>query len=263
MNERWKHRMASSCHLLNRRGRYSRPLVLKVSSSSDFSPASVLDPGNSTTSLDESKTLKNKAEDVGQHLNGKCIYLVGMMGSGKTTVGKVLAEALGYSFCDCDTLIEEAVGGSSVAEIFKLHGENFFRDNETEVIQKLSLMHQLIISTGGGAVVRPINWKHMRKGISVWLDVSLELLAQRITAVGTDSRPLLQHGSGDPYSKTLKLLSSLFEKRGGAYASADVRVSLENIAAKLGSTDVCELTPTLIAIEVLQQVANYLKKQGG
>ncbi|XP_022844393.1 shikimate kinase, chloroplastic [Olea europaea var. sylvestris] len=246
-------------HLPTRKGRsWQRPLVLKVSCSSENVPASVLESGCFPASLD--KILEKKAEEIEQHLNGRCIYLVGMMGSGKTTVGKVLSEALGYSFHDCDTLIEQAVGGNTVAEIFKLHGESFFRDNETEVLRKLSMMHRLVVSTGGGAVVRPINWRYMQKGISVWLDVPLEALARRITAVGTDSRPLLHHESGDPYLKTMKLLTTLFEERGEAYTNANARVSLENIANKLRDTDVCNLTPTVIAIEVLEQIEKFLKK---
>lgn len=250
-----------SYHLPTRKGRsWQRPLVLKVSRSSENVPAPVLESGCFPASLDETKILENKAEEIEQHLNGRCIFLVGMMGSGKTTVGKVLSEALGYSFYDCDTQIEQAVGGTAVAEIFKLHGESFFRDNETEVLRNLSMMHRLVVSTGGGAVVRPINWIYMQKGMSVWLDVPLEALARRITAVGTDSRPLLHHESGDPYLKTMKRLTALFKERGEAYANANARVSLENIANKLRDKDVCNLTPTAIAIEVLEQIEKFLTK---
>ncbi|KAL2521418.1 Shikimate kinase 1 [Forsythia ovata] len=259
--EMHRYKKPISYHLPTRKGSsWQRPLVLKVSRSSENVPASVLESGCFPASFDETKILENKAEEIRQYLNGRCIYLVGMMGSGKTTVGRVLSEALGYSFYDCDTLIEQAVG-TTVAEIFKLHGESIFRDNETEVLRKLSLRHQLVVSTGGGAVVRPINWRYMQKGISVWLDVPLEALARRITAVGTDSRPLLHQESGDPYLKTMKRLSNLFEERGEAYANANVRASLQNIAAKLRDTDVCNLTPTVIAIEVLEQIEKFLKKK--
>ncbi|PHU00627.1 Shikimate kinase, chloroplastic [Capsicum chinense] len=151
--------------------------------------------------------------------------------------------------CAFDRLIEQAVGGTTVAEIFELCGENFFRDSETEVLQKLSLMHRLVVSTGGGAVVRPVNWRHMHKGISVWLDVPLEALAKRIIAEGTKSRPLLHEESGDAYDKTLKRLTTLMEKRGENYANASARVSLENIAVKR-EKDVCHITPTEITLEV-------------
>ncbi|KAK1423108.1 hypothetical protein QVD17_18403 [Tagetes erecta] len=235
-----------------------RAAGLKVSCTSQNSPASILESETSTT--EEDLVLKKKSEEVEPCLSGRCIYLVGMMGSGKTTIGHILSEVLGYSFFDSDKLIEQSVGGTAVADIFKLHGEAFFRHNETEVLHKLSSMRRLVISTGGGAVIRPINWKYMHKGISVFIDVPLDALAQRITAVGTKSRPLLHHESGDAYTQTLNRLSKLWEERSEAYTNAHVRVSLECIAAKLGHGDVCCISPTQIAIEALIQIEEYLKK---
>ncbi|KAI4317195.1 hypothetical protein L6164_025086 [Bauhinia variegata] len=222
-------------------------------------PVSTLESGSFQAPLDEDLILRNKSQEIEPYLNGRCIYLVGMMGSGKTTVGKILSQMLQYSFCDSDALVEEEVGGTSVADIFKLYGEGFFRDKESEVLKKLSLMHRLVISTGGGAVVRPINWKYMHKGISVWLDVPLEALAQRIAAVGTNSRPLLHYEAGDAYTRTFMRLSALFEERSEAYANANARVSLEKIAAKMGGGDVSDLSPTAIAIEALEQINGFLK----
>ncbi|GMP26320.1 hypothetical protein CsSME_00002804 [Camellia sinensis var. sinensis] len=227
-----------------------KPVALKVSCSYKNLQGSVLQSGSFPASFDEALILKNKSEEIEPYLNGRCIYLVGMMGSGKTTIGRILSDVLGYSFFDCDAMIEQTVGGTSVAEIFKLYGESFFRDNETEVLRKLTMMQRLVVSTGGGAVIRPINWKHMQKGISVWLDVPLEALARRIAAVGTGSRPLLHQEAGDAYSKAFMRLSTLLEERSEAYANANARVSLENIASKLGCIDVCNLTPTVIVIEV-------------
>ncbi|KAI3850103.1 hypothetical protein MKW98_001047 [Papaver atlanticum] len=209
--------------------------------------------------VDEPSILKKKSQDVVPYMNGRCIYLVGMMGSGKTTVGKILSEVLGYSFFDSDKLIEQAAGGTSVAQIFKQYSESFFRDNESEVLKELSLMRRLVVATGGGAVIRPINWKYMKQGITVWLDVPLEALARRIAAVGTDSRPLLHQESGDPYTKALQRLSTLSKERGEAYANADARVSLEHIADKLGYDDVGNLTPLSIAVEVLEQIEKVLQ----
>ncbi|KAL8248555.1 hypothetical protein R6Q59_005423 [Mikania micrantha] len=235
-----------------------RAAGLKISCTSQNSTASILESGTFTT--EEELVLKNKSEEIEPCLSGRCIYLVGMMGSGKTTIGQILSEVLGYSFFDSDKLIEQSAGGITVADIFKLHGETFFRNNETEVLHKLSSMHRLVISTGGGAVVRPINWKYMNKGISVFIDVPLDALAQRITAIGTASRPLLHHETGDAYTQTLKRLSKLWEERSEAYTNAHVRVSLERIAAKLGHEDVCCVNPTQIAIEALIQIEDYLKK---
>ncbi|PKA49096.1 Shikimate kinase 3, chloroplastic [Apostasia shenzhenica] len=210
--------------------------------------------------VDEALILKGKSEDVIPYLNERCIYLVGMMGSGKTTVGKILAEVLGYSFFDSDKLVEQAVGMPSVAQIFKEHSEAFFRDNESKVLRDLSSMHRLVVATGGGAVIRPINWRYMKHGVSVWLDVPLEALARRISAVGTESRPLLHNEPGDPYTKALMRLSALSEERGDAYANADARVCLQNIASRQGNGDVSGLTPIAIAIEALTKIESFLTK---
>ncbi|XP_024179935.1 shikimate kinase 3, chloroplastic [Rosa chinensis] len=224
---------------------------------------SSVESGNFYAHFDESLVLKSKSQDIEPYLNGRCIYFVGMMGSGKTTVGNILSQALNYSFIDSDTFVEHEAGGKSVAEIFKLYGEGFFRDKETEALRKLSMMQRHVVSTGGGAVVRPVNWKCMQKGISVWLDVPLEALAQRIADVGTGSRPLLHQGPGDAYSKTFMRLSSLFKERGDAYANANARVSLQNIAAKMGYRDVSNLSPTSIALEALQQIECFLEEERG
>ncbi|MBA0742206.1 hypothetical protein Gogos_015287 [Gossypium gossypioides] len=233
--------------------------IIQSESSTTQTLASTMETGSIHAPYDEALMLKNKSLEVEPYLNGHTIYLVGLMGSGKTTVGKILSYVLGYSFCDSDTLIEQEVNGMSVAEIFKLHGESFFRKKE-----RLSSKKQLVVSTGGGAVVRDVNWDYMqKKGIVVWLDVPLEALAQRIAAVGTHSRPLLHYEDGDPYTKALKRLSYLLEQRGKNYAKANARVSLEEIAGKLGYRDVSDLTPTEIAIEALEQIEVYLKEEDG
>ncbi|KAI9113699.1 hypothetical protein K1719_014950 [Acacia pycnantha] len=240
-----------------------RAAPLEVYCSYDNLPALTLDSGSLEAPPDEELMLRTRTQEIEPYLNGRCIYLVGMMGSGKTTVGKILSQVLGYSFFDSDALVEDEVGGTSVADIFKHYGEGFFRDKETEVLHKLSLMHRRVISTGGGAVVRPINWKYMHKGVTVWLDVPLEALARRIAAVGTNSRPLLHYEAGDAYTRALMRLSTLFEERGEAYANANARVSLENIAAKLGSRDVADISPITIAIEALEQIECFLKGEDG
>ncbi|KAG5067262.1 hypothetical protein GLYMA_04G219200v4 [Glycine max] len=210
-----------------------RTASLVVACSHNNIPASALEYGSFHSSVEEKLILKIKSQEIEPYLSGRCIYLVGMMASGKTTVGRILSEALSYSFYDSDALVVKEVGGISVTDIFKHYGEPFFRNKETEVLQKVSIMHRHLISTGGGAVVRPINWKYMQQGISVWLDVPVEVLTQRITAEGTDSRPLLHYEGGDAYTKTITHLSSLFEERSEAYANANVKVSLESMSANV------------------------------
>ncbi|GLT77257.1 hypothetical protein SLA2020_488610 [Shorea laevis] len=224
----------------------------------DCLESSTIELGNLYASFDKNCLLKRKAREVASCLNGRCIFLVGMMGSGKTTVGKVLAEALGYSFVDSDCYVEQAIGGESVAQIFNHYGEKFFRDNESEALQELSLMPQQVVATGGGAVVRPINWHYMKQGVTVYLDVPLDTLARRIAAVGTYSRPLLHFDSGDAYTAAFVGLFTLSKKRSDAYANADARVSLYHLAANLGLEDMCDLTPIAIAMEVLVQIEKHL-----
>ncbi|MCL7044785.1 hypothetical protein MKW94_020374 [Papaver nudicaule] len=249
-----------SLKMVKSRDLRQRKLVgFELSCSYNNCQAPALESEKSHGFVDEPSILKKKSQDVVPYMNGRCIYLVGMMGSGKTTVGKILSEVLGYSFFDSDKLIEQAAGGTSVAQIFKQYSESFFRDNESAVLKDLSLMRRLVVATGGGAVIRPINWKYMKQGITVWLDVPLEALARRIAAVGTNSRPLLHHESGDPYTKALQRLSTLSKERGEAYANADARVSLEHIADKLGYEDVGNLTPLSIAVEVLEQIEKFLQ----
>ncbi|CAA7062226.1 unnamed protein product [Microthlaspi erraticum] len=142
-----------------------------------------------------------------------------------------------------DTLIEQGMNGTSVAEIFVHHRDSFFRGKETDALNKLSLM------------------KYMHKGISIWLDVPLEALAHKIAAVGTNSRPLLHDDSGDACTVAFKHLLSIWDERGEAYTNANARVSLENIAAKCGYKDVSDLTPTEIGIGAFEQVQSFLDKE--
>ncbi|CAA7044842.1 unnamed protein product [Microthlaspi erraticum] len=260
IKEEKRFRGVALAHLQPERRNDRRGSVSSEVSCSDNNSAALLQAG-SVHPFDEDLILKSKAEEVKPYLYGRSIYLVGMMGSGKTTVGKLMSKVLGYSFLDCDTLIEQAMDGTSVAEIFVHHGESFFRGKETDALKNLSLMYQVVVSTGGGAVIRPINWKYMHKGISIWLDVPLEALAHRIAAVGTNSRPLLHDDSGDAYTVAFKRLSSIWDERGEAYTNANARVSLENIAAKRGYKDVSDLTPTEIAIEAFEQVQSFLEKE--
>ncbi|KAI4389221.1 hypothetical protein MLD38_001469 [Melastoma candidum] len=223
----------------------------------DRAPA--FEAGNLFTSLEATWLLKKKGQEVRRCLAGRSIFLVGMMGSGKTTVGEIMSEALGYTFIDSDKYVEQTLGLDSVAQIFKQCGEKFFRDYESDALQQLSMMGNLVVATGGGAVIRPVNWEYMKQGLSVYLDVPVDALARRIAAVGTNSRPLLDFDSGDPYTKAFIGLFTLSKKRAQSYSSADVTVSLlADLAANLGVEDVSDLTPTAIATEVLVQVEKFL-----
>lgn len=146
----------------------------------------------------------------------KTVVLVGMMGAGKTAVGKALAAMFDVPFLDSDVEIE-AAANMSIKEIFERDGEAFFRDRESEVIERLLDNERGILSAGGGAFLSERNRDMIRqKGVSVWLKADLELLWNRVKH--KDTRPLLR--TDDPY-QTLK---ALYEARRPFYEMADLAV---------------------------------------
>jgi shikimate kinase len=146
----------------------------------------------------------------------KTVVMVGMMGAGKTAVGRALAVRLGVPFLDSDAEIE-AAANMSVPEIFNRDGEPFFRQKETQVIARLLDEERGILSTGGGAFLSAENRENISsKGVSVWLDADLDLLWNRVRH--KDTRPLLQ--TPDPKAT----LRQIFEKRVPQYQLADIAV---------------------------------------
>ncbi|MWB77032.1 shikimate kinase [Pseudooceanicola sp. 216_PA32_1] len=149
----------------------------------------------------------------------KTIVLVGMMGAGKTAVGKALAASLAVPFLDSDHEIETA-SNQSVAEIFDRYGEAFFRRKEAQVIARLLDEECCILSTGGGAFLQETNRSAISaRGVSVWLDVPLDLLWKRVRQ--RDTRPLLR--TANP----LATLSGLYDARVPIYALADLSVKAD------------------------------------
>jgi shikimate kinase len=147
---------------------------------------------------------------------GKSVVLVGMMGAGKTAVGKALAARIGVPFLDSDAEIEKAAN-MQISEIFQRDGEEFFRARETEVIDRLLDGPSAILSTGGGAFLAERNRELVsRKGVSVWLDADLPLLWSRVK--GKNTRPLLR--TAHPY----ETLSEIYQVRVPIYALAEIQV---------------------------------------
>ncbi len=144
------------------------------------------------------------------------VVLVGMMGSGKTAIGRALAARLDVPFVDSDAAIEEAAA-ASIAEIFERDGEAFFRDREAEVIKRLLSGPPGIVSTGGGAFLSEANRDAIAKmGIAVWLDADLSTLWDRVRH--KDTRPLLR--TADPKAT----LARIFADRSPIYALAGLRI---------------------------------------
>ena len=155
-------------------------------------------------------------EDASRYRLNKTVVMVGMMGAGKTAVGRALAGRLDVPFLDSDSEIETAAN-MSVPEIFARDGEPFFREKETQVIARLLDEERGVLSTGGGAFLVAQNRAMISAhGVSVWLNADLDLLWQRVRH--KDTRPLLR--TPDPRAT----LAEIFELRAPIYALADVAV---------------------------------------
>jgi shikimate kinase len=167
------------------------------------------------------RSIVKETEAVRQRMGKHPIVLVGLMGAGKTSVGRRLAEKLGIPFIDADHEIE-AAAGKSIAEIFADHGEPYFREGERRVIQRLIGNGAQVLATGGGAYMNDETRARIQEhGISVWLKASLPVLMKRVAK--RQDRPLLQ--TEDPEA----VMRNLIEKRYPVYALSDVTVESRDV----------------------------------
>lgn len=171
-------------------------------------------------------------------LQGLNLYLVGMMGAGKSAVGRPLAEALGYRFLDADKALEE-VAGRSIPDLFASEGEEGFRSLETQVLTGIASWHSLVVATGGGVVLRPQNWGVMRQGVVIWLEAPEALLLERLSADPTP-RPLMQ--TPDPGAR----LAELLEQRRPLYRQADLHIEQNGEAPEQVAALVLDALPSLL-----------------
>mgnify|MGYP000055856952 FL=1 len=161
------------------------------------------------------------------------VYLIGFMGAGKSTVGRILGEALGMEFLDTDRLIVERTG-LPIPEIFSRFGEEYFRTLEREVIEEITGKRGLVVALGGGAPMDDENWRRLREsGVTVYLRESPEVLAARLA--DDDTRPLLVGHSGEARKERIR---SLLASREPRYLEAEVVVECrgrrpEEIAADI------------------------------
>lgn len=167
------------------------------------------------------RSIAKDIEAVKRLLNGRSIVLVGLMGAGKSTVGRRLAQKLGLEFTDADAEIERAAG-KTVPDIFRDHGEAYFREGERKVIARLLESGPQVLATGGGAFMNEETRKNIaRLGISVWLKADMDLLMKRVRR--RDNRPLLK--AEDPDA----VMRQLIAERYPVYGQADVTVESRDV----------------------------------
>jgi shikimate kinase len=147
----------------------------------------------------------------------KTVVLVGLMGAGKTCIGRRLAQRLKLAFVDADAEIE-AAAGCTIADIFKYYGEREFRDGERRVILRLLDRPAHVLATGGGAFMDPVVRARLReRAITVWLRADLDLLVGRVTRKG-EARPLIAGRDAR------EVLARLIDERYPVYAQADIAI---------------------------------------
>jgi len=162
----------------------------------------------------------------------KPIVLIGMMGTGKTHLGKMLADALRLEFFDSDHVIEER-GGLSINEIFELYGEERFRQSEEKTILDLLEEGVCVIATGGGAPVNPTTLNAIKDtGISIWLKSDVEAIYERIKQ--NKSRPLLNK------ENPKQILTDLLVQRESVYTQADITIKTEGNNANSALSEMIE-----------------------
>ena len=176
-------------------------------------------------------------------LGSRSIVLVGMMGVGKSSIGRRLATRLGVPFIDADSEIEKAAG-MSIADIFARNGEAYFRSGEARVIGRLLDGGPQVLATGGGAVMNADTRAAIKaKGVSIWLSAEFEVLMRRINKRKND-RPLLQ--TADPAATLRELLVA----REPVYAQADLTVQSR------------EVPHDAIVAEIMTALATFLNAPG-
>jgi shikimate kinase len=176
----------------------------------------------SDIALQNSTAERACADAVLSRLAGRSVVLVGMMGVGKSSIGRRLAARLGVPFVDADTEIEKAAG-MSIPDIFARHGEADFRSGEARVIARLLDGGPQVLATGGGAVMNADTRQQIKaKGVSIWLNAELDVLMRRINKRKND-RPMLQ--TADPAAT----LRQLLDERGPVYAQSDLTVQSREV----------------------------------
>lgn len=157
-----------------------------------------------------------KTAEIRRFMPSRSIVLVGLMGAGKSNIGRRMAARLGLAFFDSDPEIE-AAAGETIEEIFANRGERVFREGERRVIARLLTQPVHVLATGGGAFMDPATRALIaRRGVSLWLRADLEVLVTRVARRG--NRPLLKQG--DPQA----ILAELIERRYPVYAEANIVV---------------------------------------
>ncbi|KAK4346164.1 hypothetical protein RND71_032503 [Anisodus tanguticus] len=241
------------------------------------------------TPFDLSLTVKRKASVISPDLKGTCLFLVGghyfspftylslsfmshsiyflsqsevcwgINSPIKSSSAKLLADALRYYYFDSDSVVEEALGGKDAVRSFMKTNLKGFRDSETEVLKQLSSMGRLVVCAGNGAVQCAANLALMRHGISIWIDVPLDMVAKHILEENFQL-PAAETINGS-YSEVLTQLTAIYEDSHSGYATADTTIALQNVASQLGYDTLDAVTTEDMVLETLKEIERLMRSK--
>ncbi|EYU31857.1 hypothetical protein ABFS82_06G002800 [Erythranthe guttata] len=207
---------------------------------------------------DQSVAIKKRATEIAPDLKGTSIFLLGINSSYKSSLGRNLADALRYYYFDSDSLVEEAAGGKSAAISLIEKDEEGYLASETEVLKQLSSMGRMIVCAGNGAVKNSTNLALLRHGISIWIDVPLDLVARDIME---DRIQLSAFDTSMCKSspEVLAQLTMLYNSGRSGYSTADATISLQKIASQLGYDEPDAVTMDDLSVEVLKEIEKLVR----
>lgn len=207
---------------------------------------------------DLSLAIKNRASEISPALRGTSIFLVGINSSYKLSLGQILADSLRYYFFDSDSLVEEVAGGKSEAISYIERDEDGYLASETEVLKQLSSMGRLVVCAGNGAVKSTTNLALLRHGISIWIDVPLDLVAKELEGgriqLSASDTPICKSSS-----QILDQLAALYNSSRSGYSTADATISLQKVASQLGYDELDAVTAEDMCMEVLKELEKLMR----
>jgi shikimate kinase len=178
-------------------------------------------PGQSNPSDPSNSSPDETAQFIREGLGARSLVMIGLMGAGKSAIGRRLGKRLGLPFVDADKEIE-AAAGMTINEIFAEHGEDYFRDGERRVIARLLDDGPVVLATGGGAYMNEATRAEIAdKALSIWLKADLDILMERVSRRNT--RPLLKRGN------PREIMRNLMDTRYPVYAGADMTIESRNV----------------------------------
>ncbi|KAG7022637.1 putative inactive shikimate kinase like 1, chloroplastic [Cucurbita argyrosperma subsp. argyrosperma] len=214
------------------------------------------------TTDDLSLEVKKKAKDVAPELKGTSIFLVGINSSLKTKLGKLLADMLRYYYFDRYFLRYFFLILACVIEPVKtlrlMYLRTLIERPWTEVLKQLSSMGRLVVCAGNGAVRSSTNLALLRHGITLWIDIPLQIIAEEF-AEDSGQLPVFDISTSGSYSEVLGQITSLYQEIKVGYATADASISLQKLASTLGYDDFNAVTTEDMALEALKEIEKLIR----